>query len=207
MIYVGLLDQSRIQAYTDIAQAEADRGSEDDAENDRYMLQYFYQKWNQTVRYKPKGEGSWRTIEILGCSGKTSGKYKDFLNITDKDLMNKINWKTDVEKWCSVEEATALISRFNSVDINIQQAKLVELNQWNEYVYFEEEEKDNGDWVISTRWVCTEKTTEKGKIFKSRLVPQGFQEDSSLIYNDSPTLSQTIWIQSRLFNYSLPYWY
>ena len=43
---------------------------------------------------------------------------------------------------------------------------------------------------ISTRWVCTEKDSEEGKIFKARLVARGFEEDTSLIRKDSPTCNK-----------------
>ena len=38
-----------------------------------------------------------------------------------------------------------------------------------------------------TRWVCTEKDSEKGRIVKARLVARGFVEDNSNVHRDPPT--------------------
>ena len=62
------------------------------------------------------------------------------------------------------------------------------MNKWKQHNVYEEVE--NQGQSISTRWVCTEKETENGKLIKARLVARGFEEDSSCIQKDSPTCNK-----------------
>ena len=64
-----------------------------------------------------------------------------------------------------------------------------ELRKWKEHEVYQEVE-DEGQPLISTRWVCTEKDSEKGKIVKARLVARGSEEDNSNIRRDSPICSK-----------------
>lgn len=143
------------------------------------------------VRYKPKEENSWKTAKILSRGGKVSGRYKDFLNIEDGDTNEKdcINWKEDVDMWSPIETETILIVGTKLNDLNVDQAKANELQKWKDHNVYTEVQ-DIGQPKISTRWVCTEKDSEKGKIFKARLVARGFEEDTSLIRKDSPTCNK-----------------
>ena len=67
----------------------------------------------------------------------------------------------------------------------IVESKKDELTKWKEYEAYEEVELD-GQPVISTRWVVTEKPSGKPK---SRLVVRGFEEKISP-QSDSPTVSK-----------------
>ena len=71
-------------------------------------------------------------------------------------------------------------------DSNVEEAKLNELRKWKEHEVYQEVENE-GQPLISTRWVCTEKDSGKGKIIKARLVARGSEEDNSNIRRDSPT--------------------
>ena len=69
------------------------------------------------------------------------------------------------------------------------QAKQVELQNWKDMEVYEEI-KDQGQKVISTRWVITEKICEGQKGAKARLVARGF-EDEDQVPSDSPTAAKS----------------
>lgn len=54
-------------------------------------------------------------------------------------------------------------------------AKQAELSNWRKNNVFEEQ-KDEGQICISTKWVCTLKETTNGIVPKARLVARGFEE-------------------------------
>ena len=69
------------------------------------------------------------------------------------------------------------------------QAKQVELQNWKDMEVYEEI-KDQGQKVISTRRVITEKICEGQKGAKARLVARGF-EDEDQVPSDSPTAAKS----------------
>ena len=69
------------------------------------------------------------------------------------------------------------------------QAKQVELKNWKDIEVYEEI-KDQGQKVISTRWMITEKICEGQKEAKARLVSRGF-EDEDQVPKDSPTAAKS----------------
>ena len=74
-------------------------------------------------------------------------------------------------------------------DPEVLQAKLTELEKWKEYKVYEEVD-DQGNEVVSTRWVL-KKDSKGGKIStKARLVARGFEEDATQIKRDSPTITK-----------------
>ena len=114
-----------------------------------------------TVKFKSAGDGNWKVVKIIGKAGKVSGKYKSFLNTEDveseeTDCLNK----TEVEEWIPVNTETVLLTRTKLHDLNVEEAKMNELRKWKEHEAYQEAE-DEEQLLISTRWVCTEKDSEK----------------------------------------------
>ena len=144
-------------------------------------------KMKSTVKFKSAGDGNWKVVKILSRAGKVSDKYKRFLNIEDVETKETdcLDW-TEVEEWIPVNTETVLLTRTKLNDLNVEKAKMNELRKWKEHESYQEVE-DEGQPPVSTRWVCTEKDSEKGKIVKARLVARGFEEDNSNIRRDSPT--------------------
>ena len=66
------------------------------------------------------------------------------------------------------------------------QAKLEELQKWQEFKTYEEI-PDTGQPRVSCKWVCTEKMKAGVLMTKARLVARGFEEDKSQLRTDSPT--------------------
>ena len=67
--------------------------------------------------------------------------------------------------------------------------KLQEIEKWKQFQTFEEV-PNNGQYAISTRWVCTRKIRGGQVTYKARLVARGFEEDSQGLKTDSPTCSK-----------------
>ena len=70
-------------------------------------------------------------------------------------------------------------------DQDVIEAKDEEIKRWREYDAFEEVE-ENDQYVISMRWIVTEK--DNGKV-KARLIVRGFEEEV-VPQSDSPTASK-----------------
>ena len=97
-----------------------------------------------------------------------------------------INFDNNEWKLC---QETVLLTR--NWDPEVMEAKSNELRNLQENNTFEEVE-DQGQDVIDTKWVLTEKVdpqTNETKV-KARLVAKGYQEDTEEIRKDSPTCSK-----------------
>ena len=86
------------------------------------------------VQYKPKDETSWKNVTILGRGGKATGKYKNFLNIIDTLTKEQYctDWKNDVEEWSPTDSEVILITGSKLYDLDVEQAKVNELNKWKQ---------------------------------------------------------------------------
>ena len=73
--------------------------------------------------------------------------------------------------------------------VELIKAQQLELDRWKQYNVFNEV-SDNGQEVISTRWVFTQKSQDGETKVKARLVARGFEEDTTDIRTDSPTISK-----------------
>ena len=71
-------------------------------------------------------------------------------------------------------------------EVYFNEVKSVELDSWKKDKVYTEVE-DVGQKCISTRWVCSLKSTPNGIIPKARLVARGFEEFTANIQKDSPT--------------------
>ena len=71
-------------------------------------------------------------------------------------------------------------------NIDMAFAKQTELDSWVKNDVYEEVQFE-GQKLISTRWVCTLKSTEEGIKSKARLVARGFEEYTLNVDKDSPT--------------------
>ena len=155
-------------------------------------------KQDQTIRYKDVTEDAWTNATIVNRAGKSTGKNKNWWNISCDDgtsksidvsqkiieLVNNLNSESDV-----IEEETEYT--FLTKKDEELEAKQMELNEWkNRQVYKEVE--DTGQNCISLRWVVKEKPNEnpdKKPIIKARLCARGFEEEKNF-RTDSPTCSR-----------------
>ena len=114
-----------------------------------------------TVQYKPKDETSWKTVTILGRGGKATGKYKNFLNVMDTQTKEQdcIDWKNDVEEWIPIDSEVVLITGSKLYDLEVEQAKVNELNKWKQHNVYEEVE-NQGQSAISTMGLHRERNRE-----------------------------------------------
>ena len=71
----------------------------------------------------------------------------------------------------------------------VLQAQKNELDKWKEYQVYEEVEDADHD-TITRKWVVTEKKQNRIFRVKARLVARGFEEDTTKIRTESPTISK-----------------
>ena len=127
--------------------------------------------------------------QVLSRAGKATGKYKDWYNIK-KDCdgsQDCLDFQNDLSEWQIVDDHTEMLVFFNSEEIS--SAKDRELENWKNNCVFSEVD-NNGQDVISVRWVVTEKYKGGKSIIKARLVARGFEEESSNLDKNSPTCSK-----------------
>ena len=93
-----------------------------------------------------------------------------------------------VKDWNYLEEEVLvndIIESDNSIEI--LKAKMNEFENWKDRKGFEEVENE-GQRVISVRWVITKKNEDQKLTYKARLVARGFEElDKDNTRTDSPT--------------------
>ena len=153
-------------------------------------------KAGDLIKYNHLETDEEMSARILGRAGKATGKNKTWFNIEfiTPDPLIGIKQSVDLNtvKGLSMiehpdEQATEDVMVVN--EVSMEDAKQEELKSWlNNKVYIEVE--DEGQTCISTRWVCTLKTTENGIKHKARLVARGFEEDTSDIAKNSPTCAK-----------------
>lgn len=139
--------------------------------------------------------GDTLTAKILSRSDqpKKTGKNKDYVNVhvDGADKPSSVKW-TDVTSWENIEEPehVVLFTATEEARQDVLDAKEREISSLVDNDVFEWAE-DQGQKVITTKWVFTEKDTpEGGKKVKARLVARGFEENSDDLRTDSPTCSR-----------------
>ena len=123
---------------------------------------------------------------VLSRNRKGVQGSKSWFNV--KNVQNKIKKCVDFSsvKWTKVGNEVL----YNNHDPpDVIKAKDQELERWKQYDVFEEVE-DVGQEAITTRWIMTVKTNSGENLTKARLVARGFEEDTSSIRTDSPTISK-----------------
>ena len=140
---------------------------------------------SKILYYNPDSK-SWNEAVVLGRAGKSSGKNKSWLNI--KDLSEDKHLSVDfssIKGWKNSEEEVLIANCCDNIEI--LEAKERELENWRTHDVYKEVE-DNGQKVISTRWVITQKFRDNKLMYKARLVARGFEEENlNDIRKDSPT--------------------
>ena len=101
------------------------------------------------VRYLPSDDTLCKEAEILSRVGKVTGKYKNWLNIKDKDEEAKsIDWIQCVDDWQAIEEFSntndlpeedeVYITMSRHSKQEVIKAKQKELENWSKYEVYEE---------------------------------------------------------------------
>ena len=142
-------------------------------------------KVRSKITYEDPDRNEWRKAMVIGRGGKASGKDKYWFNIKDleDDSMKCVDFE-NISSWKNLNEEVLLCK---NETFDVVEAKLKELENWkNNKVY---NEVDNeGQNLISVRWVITEKIIDGITRMKARLVARGFEEiENHNIRKDSPT--------------------
>ena len=79
-------------------------------------------------------DDKWKTVDIISQGGKATGKYRNFLNIKDKetDQIKCIDWKEDVKEWVPENTEQVLMTSMKLQDLSVAEAKLKELQTMEE---------------------------------------------------------------------------
>ena len=145
------------------------------------------------ISYTDQNSNDKIQAEVLSRAGKVSGCKRNWYNIkvTNPSQMEGGEISVDLSQLTDLEIAEPKdmnigenVLLTNEVDFN--QAKSMELDSWKQNTVYTEVE-DVGQKCVSTRWVCSLKSTPDGIIPKARLVARGFEEFTPNIQKDSPT--------------------
>ena len=127
------------------------------------------------------------TFHVFSRGGKQTGGNKTYFNVRNLETGQKKGIDLAKTKWSHIEHET--LYNVNSSE-EVQKAQQEELRKWKEYSVYVEVDDDE-QTAINLRWVITQKTVDDGsKLVKARLVARGFEEDTSSIRTDSPTVSK-----------------
>ena len=138
------------------------------------------------VKYKMHNDSEWTVADIIGRAGKATGKNRNWINVHSENNDYSVDWEK-VEAWAPFDEIAYIADC-----PDVEAAKENEIKRWKDNDVFSVV-PNNGEEVIETRWVLTEKILEDGTLVpKARLVAKGFQDPSkSTIRSDSPTALKT----------------
>ena len=127
--------------------------------------------------------------KIISRAGKAKGKYGNCFNVCG-DADKEVSWydlRKDFSDLKVVPDEVEMVILFNCEDV--MNAKQSEIQNWKDNNVYKEVD-NNGQDVISVRWVITEKIKEGKTITKARLVARGFEENTDNLRKDSPTCSK-----------------
>ena len=133
----------------------------------------------------------WIQATVISRAGKVTGQYKNWFNVKDDENDTKsvdlgsLSWERLDNSDTNNETVNITgTSKEKLKENEIYEAKQKELQKLHFFKTYQEVE-DNGQDLISTKWVITEKNGET----KARLVARGFEEDFPLP-RDSPTVGK-----------------
>ena len=147
---------------------------------------------------KGEEESQWRGVYIHSRGGKATGKYANSLNVQldGEEGITCVDWNELAADWKEKEsvglrfsngvEEVLVTSELKLHDQKVIDAKISELQKFKDNNVYSEV-PDEGQETITVKWVITEK--EGGNV-KSRVVAQGFEEQTDHIRKDSPTCSR-----------------
>ena len=143
-------------------------------------------KPNDIIEFRENSEDNWKKATVLSRAGKVGGKNKNWFNL-QPESGDRLSVDLGRYQWNKIDDVQAVLVPTNRHQepacIEAKQAELRKLQEFGTY----EEVSDTGQFVISTRWVLTEKDD---KTVKARLVARGFEEDFSA-RKDSPTIERS----------------
>ena len=109
----------------------------------------------QSCKLNPDSD-SWNEALLLDRAGKSTGKNRTWFNIKDlpEDKHISVNF-SKIKIWRKINEKITL-ANWTDNNINVLQAKKVELQNWDKHKVYEEA-KDSGQKVILVTWVIIQK--------------------------------------------------
>ena len=156
-------------------------------------------KVNDRIWTRENDQGTWTHFKIHGKGGKSTGRNRFYYNVENESqekfgvFLDQVKFEIIAENLVSddthEEVNVVFIPAYHHQKEEVIQAKQVELQNWKDMEVYEEI-KDQGQKVISTRWVITEKICEGQKGAKARLVARRF-EDEDQVPSDSPTAEKS----------------
>ena len=156
-------------------------------------------KVNDRIPISENDQGTWTHVKILCKGGKSTGRSRFYNNVENKSqekfgvFFDQVQFEVIAENSVSddtpEEVNVVLIPAYRHQEAEVIQAKQVELQNWKD-MEVDEEIKDQGQKVISTRWVIMEKICEGQNGAKARLVALRF-DDEDQVPSDSPTAAKS----------------
>ena len=145
--------------------------------------------WRKGERFQARNEDTGEMIvgKIMGRAGKATGVNKHCYNIEKDD-----GWKgwydlSTLSEVREIADETEMLVLYSKEEV--LEAKKEEIENWQSNEVYEEVANE-GQRLMSTRWVVTEKVREGKVITKARLVARGFEENTTDLRKDSPTCSR-----------------
>ena len=92
-------------------------------------------RMKSTVQYLSNKDDKWKTVDIISQGGKATGKYRNLLNIKDKetDHIKCIDWREEIKGWVPVNTEQVLMTGTKLQDLSVAEAKLKELQKCRNY--------------------------------------------------------------------------
>ena len=161
----------------------AEEGQQDNSESQPLRA------WKKGERFQGRNEDTGEIIvgKIMGRAGKATGVNKHCYNIERDDGWTGWYNLSTLSEIQEITDETEMLVLYNKEEVS--EAKEKEIENWRKNDVYEEIANE-GQRLMSTRWVVTEKVKEGKVITKARLVARGFEENTTELRRDSPTCSR-----------------
>ena len=159
-------------------------------------------KLKDSIMYRTVDQDDWITCRVESRGGKVGGIHWHFMNVkpVNSEETTSISFRDEIREWkklnLSEPESPEDPAEVQFVYLGKQvtstkfaEAKKQEMGKWRQMDTYTEEDY-NGQPLISSRWICTEKIKGGQLVCKARLVLRGFEEDSSSLQKNSPTCTK-----------------
>eukprot|EP00794_Sanderia_malayensis_P012459 gene12459-13747_t len=143
-----------------------------------------------TITFRARDDIEWRKGVIHSKAGKATGKYRNCLNVENKETgeIKCYDFERDISEWSPVTEEVLLSNNLD--EMSVIMPKEQELENWKRNNVFPEVPDENQPHV-TCRWVITTKEVNDSYTAKARLVARGFEDtDVRNQKTDSPTCSK-----------------
>ena len=121
------LPSTQVDAQESLNESTGEKGSSSEPQGECIVKfsPIILPRMKSTVQYLSNKDDKRKTVDIISLGGKATGKYRNFINIKDKetDQIKCIDWKEKVKEWAPVITEQVLMTEMKLPDLKCCRGK------------------------------------------------------------------------------------